>query len=140
MIFKIERIAYEQRVPNMELQLMDDPTLRGLVIQMTRRLRVHRKVFEACEPKVTREVKTVRLTVTRPATWWDHAKRDVPLLRWLWWLEPSVVDEVVKEEHIETERVEKHYTQRVIVLDDERELPKHLETVEVPIWNRDWRN
>jgi hypothetical protein len=134
--FEMERIGLQHRVSNMELEFMEDVQRRELVITLGRRVAVNRQVFENKDrkPEVTSSFVTVTAALLVPASWWDHAKLELPLLQWAVrrrWLAKPVQGRRQEQKRVETERTERHYIEVVTVLHDQKEIPAHQQSIEI---------
>lgn len=136
-IFHIEEFAYQQRIANEELVVMGDVQLGCILMDMRRRVAICRETFEEPDKRKVGIRGSRGRTIVRaktPATWWDHAKRDLAILRWAWrrgWVKPikwKRAEVVVDRGH--TDITVNHYRTEVEILDDGKELPRDRSTIE----------
>ncbi len=133
-LFAIEKYAKQHQITNTELRFMEDERLRDVVIDVCRSVPIRREMFEEEDKRTVSVQRRVGRTVVRarvPATWWDHAKRDIRALRWAFWLKPVrwvTAERVV--EHGDTYFTVKHYRTEVEIIDDGKQLPHGRQTIE----------
>lgn len=121
---------YTHSIANAELRLMESHDVsRAIVLELTRRVAVHRLPFQE-DPDPRNQYEDVEVRAEWPASWWDHAKQDVRLLRWAMgrgWLDPVAMAGIMECKRVAVQR----WVSEVTVLDDDRELPAHMQRLEV---------
>lgn len=135
--FNIERHAAQQHFSNIELRTMQRDSMDATVLELVRKVGVHRETFE--EPE--REEKELRSrrgsrTFTMPefVSWWDRFKFEK--LEWAWrpgWIsKPRIEDRQVHLEFdVAEEHVTKHYRTEVTVLPSDFVLPDDRSSIDI---------